>query len=180
MQTAENRAACIASIDHVTPPQLSEPQGSWQHFMVNPASKIHLVVFTSEYTGNSETIATDLACIVKSAKRNNENRNLTGVIFYHHGRFMEFIEGEAKDVRSLIARISHDRRHRNIQFLFNEPIQERGFEHWHLDIFNLAEDEPLNIDILKVIGTAYRKNFVTASDMLLEVYKSFLENHVVA
>lgn len=148
--------------------------------MVKSPSKIHLVVYTSEYTGTSETIDTDLGSIVTSAQRNNANRNLTGAIFYHHGRFLELIEGEAKDVRGLIARISRDRRHRNMQFLFNEPIQERGFQQWHLDIFNLAEEEPLDLEILKVIGTAYRKNFVTASDMLLEVYKSFLENHVVA
>jgi len=142
-------------------------------------TKMHLIVYTSEYTGDPLNFDADLLSIVTSAKRNNQKRNVTGAIFYHQGRFLEFVEGTKRNVRGLIVRIQRDPRHRNMQFLFDEAIETRGFSEWHLDVFQLSSHEPLDANVLKVIGDAYKRNFVTASDMLLEVYRSFLENHVV-
>jgi hypothetical protein len=143
--------------------------------MSTPEESIHLIVYTSEYTGQPDTFGRDLQAIVASAKRNNRVHNITGAIFVHDGRFLEFLEGTETELRSLLKRISADTRHHNMKILFDDPISERGFGRWQLDSFNLSSGRSLQLDALEMIRDAYRRNFTTCSSLIVGIYKAFLE-----
>lgn len=136
------------------------------------------MVYTSEYTGDPENIEQDLQAIVSSARRNNASIHVTGTIFYQNRRFLEFIEGDREVLRKLMSRIGKDSRHKNIEFLFDDPIDERGFRDWGLQSFNLATTDPLPVEALQYIRDAFRRNFTTSTSLLVSVMKDFVEQAV--
>jgi hypothetical protein len=140
-------------------------------------NQVHLLVYTSQYSGTPDTIDADLKDIVSKAQRNNPGSRITGVLFYHGGRFLQFIEGPEDSTRELLSRISRDTRHGEVEILFDEQISERGFEQWAMDTFNLTTQEVLGLELLQMIRDAYRRNFVTYTDKLVGIYKGFVEQH---
>ncbi len=142
--------------------------------------EIRLVVYTSEYTGHPTQIHADLQSIVSVARRNNASLNITGAIFHQCGRFLQFLEGCQPGLQTLLNKIGQDSRHRNIRFLFDEPITERGFSEWSLDSFDLNPADPLNLKMLERIRDVYRCNFLTNSNTLVGIYKAFVQENVVS
>ena len=90
--------------------------------------RIHLLAYTSQYSGTPDTIDGDLRAILGKAQRNNARDEITGVLFCQSGRLLQFIEGPEKSARDLLSRISGDRRHGAVEILFDEQISERGFK----------------------------------------------------
>ncbi len=138
---------------------------------------MHVILYASEYAGNSENVDNDLTEIVKVAKDKNHKYSITGALFFHNNRFMRIIEGPQDDLKRLMAHIHKDRRHTNIQELVNEPITEKSFSAWNMDVFNLSKKEDLDFDELMKIRDMYKHNFVVKSDLLVEFYKGMLESH---
>ena len=56
----------------------------------------------------------DLKEILLKSRRNNEARNITGLLLYHEGSIIQVLEGEKEQVHSLYQTISRDPRHKNI------------------------------------------------------------------
>ena len=137
---------------------------------------MHLIAYTSEYTGND--LKSDLKQIVAAAKTNNLTTNVTGVMFSHNHRFLQFIEGQEASVRGLMARIQQDSRHQNIVVLFDEPIPDRGFGNWNMDHFDVEPGQPVEVESLELIRDACRKNFKTRTETLVGIYRGFIETGV--
>lgn len=112
----------------------------------------------SESNSPEEEISSVLREIRVVAKRNNNKYDITGVLFYHKGKFIQVLEGEIENLNVIIKKIKEDPRHRNIQYLVNEPIEKRGFPEWNMDTFNLSTDESLNIQDLAEYYESYRRN----------------------
>ena len=138
---------------------------------------MHVILYTSEYTGKAEEINQTLKDIVSSSKRNNPKTLITGALFFHNGRFLQVIEGPKKSVDDLMSHITKDYRSKNLLELVNEPILERSFSLWNMDSFNLSEKEHLDIKELKLIRDVYKYNLVVKTDILIEFFKSALKSH---
>ena len=102
-------------------------------------------------------------------------RGVTGVLFFHKNKFVQIIEGTKENLIQLMNSISKDSRHENVNYLFNEPIEERGFESWNMDSFNLSNENKLNLAELNKIGDAYKAMFKIETDTLVELYKQFAQ-----
>lgn len=72
----------------------------------------------------------DLAKILRVSVVNNPKRGITGVLMYHEGMFMQYLEGPDDQVAETLAIIKDDPRHRNMFVLINDPIAERHFPDW--------------------------------------------------
>ncbi len=133
---------------------------------------MHLIAYTSVYAGTS--VKADLASIVASSQKNNPAAEITGVMFFQRGRFLQFVEGEESAVRTLIAKIESDARHTSIEFLFDEPIPGRGLAQWNMDCFQLDSQQDLEVNHLKLIRDGYQKVLKADTAAIVALYKDFV------
>ncbi len=72
---------------------------------------------------------------------------ITGLLLYKQGEFMQVLEGEETDVRSLFATIQADPHHNRVQLLVSLDVPKRHFARWSMGFKNLD-----NIDAGTVPG----------------------------
>ena len=86
--------------------------------------------------------ADDLAQILEEARERNRRRNVTGMLLYRDGTFLQVPEGEEEDVTHVYGLIKSDGRHRGLINVLQAPIEKRHFEDWHMG-FHQIEDTDL-------------------------------------
>lgn len=138
---------------------------------------MHLIVYTSELTERPENIDKILTDIVTVSKINNQRRAITGLLFYHNERFLQFIEGEKHELESLMLTLAKDPRHKNIERIIDEYIPVRGFTNWSMESLNLSNNEVISLSQLNSIRDVYKKNFNIVSNILSMFYKLMLESY---
>ncbi|MFS0795395.1 BLUF domain-containing protein [Microbacterium sp. 1P10AE] len=72
----------------------------------------------------------DLARLLESSRVANVGTDLSGLLLYRGGRFLQVLEGPETAVRDAIDRIGRDPRHRDLRILVSEQIEERRFADW--------------------------------------------------
>lgn len=83
-----------------------------------------------------------LEALLEVSRRNNETVNVSGMLLYYDGSFIQYIEGEKADVETLFERISLDSRHFGVFVLDKGDISTRALPHWKMGYTSLsAEDE---------------------------------------
>jgi hypothetical protein len=91
----------------------------------------------------SRTLSDDeLRAILESSRRHNQANNITGMLLYRDGFFIQALEGEKDIVESTYARIGTDTRHRNVLMVFRNTIEHRSFSNWMMG-FNKVTDATL-------------------------------------
>ena len=135
---------------------------------------MHLIIYTSEYIGREEDIDDVLADIVTRSKINNLEFDITGLLFYHNGRFIQVLEGDRDSLEGLMSILEKDGRHQNIQRIVDQTIKKRAFEEWSMDSLNLSEDATIDPDELIRIRDAYKKHLLVDSRLMVELYKAML------
>ena len=71
-----------------------------------------------------------LQSIMKSARRNNERHDLTGMLVFDHQFFLQVLEGERAAVSRLLTRLMADPRHKDLVLLGLDEIDRRSFADW--------------------------------------------------
>lgn len=72
----------------------------------------------------------DLAALLAQSRRANEQNDITGVLLFRNGYFLQLLEGPDQAVRAKMATIKHDDRHTKVTVLTEEIIEERQFPEW--------------------------------------------------
>ncbi|MFC5047613.1 BLUF domain-containing protein [Aquimarina hainanensis] len=62
----------------------------------------------------------------------NEQHGISGYLYYEKGYFLQYIEGEEKEMDQLFENISNDKRHKLLSFQSIDGIEERKFPFWHM------------------------------------------------
>lgn len=75
-----------------------------------------------------ESIQTLLA----RARRNNQLRDLTGMLAFDSRYFLQAIEGGRQPLSDLYARLVQDPRHRRLMILSFEEVPRRSFSNWNM------------------------------------------------
>ena len=71
--------------------------------------------------------------------RNNSELDISGILVYNNGNFLQILEGEKHTIDNLFLKISKDSRHNNIIELINAPTFERIFKDYESG-FVVVED----------------------------------------
>jgi Sensors of blue-light using FAD len=79
----------------------------------------------------------ELLELLRQARENNERDQITGMLLYKDGNFMQAFEGEEDKVTRLHEKILVDSRHKNIITLLKEPLEERRFADWSMAFQNV-------------------------------------------
>jgi len=72
----------------------------------------------------------ELAGLLEQSRASNDTRDITGMLLYRGGEFIQILEGDKYDVDGLMSRIAQDPRHRDVRVLLEEPLRERRFSEW--------------------------------------------------
>ncbi len=81
--------------------------------------------------------------MLKKARANNEKHDITGMLLFRDGFFMQALEGEEDLVVTLFNKIAQDSRHRDVMLVYKKPIKERSFSQWTMG-FNKIDNETLD------------------------------------
>ena len=92
------------------------------------------VVYMSSASSSFST--EDLTQLLETARRANEAADITGMLVYCKGEFLQALEGPPAAVRDTFARIEGDHRHRDIVQL-QRGDASRLFSNWAMGFSNL-------------------------------------------
>ncbi|MEQ8514274.1 MAG: BLUF domain-containing protein, partial [Chromatocurvus sp.] len=95
------------------------------------AGLIHIVYISSSTSGTMLS-ENDLMPLLEQSRARNARQNVTGMLLYNSGTFMQALEGDACDVTEIYRDICADPRHTNVVTLVNQPIAERTFASWEM------------------------------------------------
>lgn len=106
-------------------------------------SLFHLV-----YASKANTLIDDqqLHSIQTWAIRNNSQKEVTGLLLYGRGRFIQLLEGDSVAVDGIFGHIEKDDRHTEIDVLFRGSSEKRLFPSWSMGVICMDHAE-VDIDI---------------------------------
>lgn len=87
--------------------------------------------------------------LARNAAANNSRNRVSGILFSGKGFFLQWLEGPAEDVCSLMTRIADDRRHRDVTVLSAGWMPARRFARWPMQL----ADTPLEQGRIPLPGT---------------------------
>lgn len=105
---------------------------------------LYYLVYVSSATRLMEE--TDLAELLLQTRENNARKNITGMLLYKNGSFMQVIEGEEADVTSVHNKILKDSRHKGIITLLRGALKERQFSEWSMAFTNIDSLNQTELD----------------------------------
>lgn len=71
-------------------------------------------------------------------RERNAAEEITGVLLYNYGQFLQFIEGSDKAVNKLIKKIEKDKRHHSLVILETGQLTERVFPDWSMSYRDIS------------------------------------------
>ena len=74
----------------------------------------------------------DLEEILESARESNTDAGITGALVYVDGFFLQILEGEARAIEALMARIAKDVRHETVTVLKQGEITTSVLSEWRM------------------------------------------------
>ncbi len=83
-------------------------------------------------TATKQMLRDDLLEILTVARRNNQGAEITGLLLFDGGNFLQVLEGKEDVVRHVFSRIARDDRHRDLSVLFEEQVDTPQFEQWSM------------------------------------------------
>jgi hypothetical protein len=95
----------------------------------------------------------DLDNILAVSHKNNPSRNITGILLFKGGLFIQLLEGSYDSVRQLYERISKDARHGDIKIAWERTSDNRLYGEWAMAYKEFAElDRPWVNQLLELIN----------------------------
>ena len=83
----------------------------------------------------------DLIHLLNQSRNRNERQNVTGMLLYAGGNFIQVLEGEEKDVEEIYQSILNDDRNRGNILIEKENIKERIFPDWSMGFEHLTGEK---------------------------------------
>jgi hypothetical protein len=96
----------------------------------------------------------DLSNLLAKARPRNNLYQVTGMLLYHSGSFIQVLEGPESGVDIVYAAIQRDPRHSEFKMLLTRTIRSREFENWamgFIDTTLLPRETPGMIDYYRAL-----------------------------
>ena len=103
----------------------------------------------------------ELERLFSYAKNENAKKDITGLLLFSEGTFVQVLEGENKTVNFLFESIMRDRRHDHVTIMMDRPIEKRLFDSYETNsvLFgDLQGKKKLKSRILLPSATQYTKS----------------------
>lgn len=124
---------------------------------------MYFLIYTS-YATFSEEI--EMKTLLLQAREKNKKKDITGMLLYLNGIFIQLMEGNKSDVLSLYLDIRKDKRHKDVVMLKDGLIENRYFTNWSMGFKAISDEELLQEE-------GYRSLNLTSKPDLNEALKIF-------
>jgi hypothetical protein len=82
----------------------------------------------------------ELFALLQRCRENNARTDITGMLLYKDGNFMQFLEGPREKVCLLLETIKADARHKSMIVLLQDEHSAREFSEWSMGFRALGPD----------------------------------------
>jgi len=113
----------------------------------------------------------ELESLLGNARIKNHQLNITGMLVYLDGSFIQVLEGEKAVVKDSFKNISKDPRHNNIILVDENHIDKRAFQSWEMAFHKLHAND---IEKFPAIKNLLNKSTQNQTTMLTDIVDSFL------
>jgi hypothetical protein len=96
------------------------------------------LIYVSASVGDT---ANEVKEILDSSVKYNQMNDITGMLLYYKGAFMQVLEGSESEVTETYARICDDKRHHQIALLHIAEVKSRQFERWSMGFMKVDTSE---------------------------------------
>ena len=79
--------------------------------------------------------------ILADSRVSNKLADVTGLLVYVDGKFLQVLEGEQEVVSALLEKISKDRRHKDVKVVYKTGIERRTFNAWQMAYVSPSPEE---------------------------------------
>ena len=102
------------------------------------------VVYVSQNTiqGDDDYLSQQIEQILDTARRLNEQADITGALMFNRGLFAQVLEGPAAAVEETFERIQCDQRHTEVLMVACDPMTERSFDQWSMAYIGMQAEVP--------------------------------------
>jgi hypothetical protein len=100
-----------------------------------------LISLTYLSTAAEPFSASELRDLLRIVREKNHAVDLTGMLLYVRGHFVQTLEGSQDVVDATFARIAQDPRHRDVFIALREEIESRTFPDWSMGFESLSPEE---------------------------------------
>lgn len=101
------------------------------------------MIYTSVATRRFQP--TELKALLETSRRNNIQNEITGMLLYEDGTFIQVLEGGDDAVESTFNRISKDPRHAKILLIAKFELEQRTFHDWEMGFFDASGGQLLRL-----------------------------------
>jgi len=91
----------------------------------------------------SVRMPTGLSDIISVSRKHNPQSQITGIISYREGQYLQIIEGPYAEVDKLMAKIATDPRHEDLWVFLDGPVEKRSFDSWAVNVFDFVDQNAL-------------------------------------
>lgn len=121
-----------------------------------PMQKLNYLIYISSAVKLMDE--KELEGLLTISRKNNQEKNITGMLLYGEGSFIQILEGGYDNIESTFDVIKRDTRHKNITRILGGELKERNFPDWKMGFMSIAKSEirkiegyidPNNDDFLK-------------------------------
>ncbi len=91
---------------------------------------MHYIIYMS--TAVKPFTDAELKELLVKSRSDNLRDNITGMLLYSRGSFVQVIEGPKENIDTLYTKILADKRHRGILELANKAFELRNFPNWSM------------------------------------------------
>ena len=105
----------------------------------------------------------ELIELLRISRERNRVAQITGLLLYRDGNFMQVLEGEEQGVDTLQERIRRDPRHRGMICLLRQRLLVRSFGDWNMGFRNLHElDEREQVQVSPFLAPSFAPEYWSA------------------
>ena len=83
-------------------------------------------------------------------RANNARLDISGILLFSDGTFLQVLEGEKDAVQGLYDRIARDDRHHGTKVLLTRETPRRSFPDWSMGWERIDDDHPLARELQKI------------------------------
>ncbi len=87
----------------------------------------------------------ELVDLLSKARQKNHSLDVTGMLLYKNGNFLQVLEGSETTVDSLFQTIKVDPRHSGVSLILKRPLTQRQFAEWEMGFTKLDSTDKPNI-----------------------------------
>jgi hypothetical protein len=88
----------------------------------------------------------ELAALLIQSRGNNKELNLTGMLLYAQGTFLQALEGDETAVNKIFGSINKDKRHKNVVKIITGELTERAFPDWSMGFLAVSPEKMAELD----------------------------------